>query len=88
IGAQESDTHWLLWVEDNGPGIPGADRDLVFETFRRGSESTQNNPYSFGLGLAFCRLAAKAHGGSIDLLERPAGGCRFEITIPKTTQPR
>jgi signal transduction histidine kinase len=52
----------------------------VFEKFRR--LEGQGAPKGMGLGLAFCRLAVEAHGGSIWVDDGPAGGARFSFTLP------
>lgn len=67
-----------LAVEDNGPGIPAADRSRVFERFHRVLGSGQ--PGS-GLGLSIVREIARAHGGEATLDDRPAG-TRVQVTIP------
>ena len=64
-------------VEDKGPGIPAADRELVFDKYTQLGSSR-----SGGLGLTFCRLAAKAQGGSIRVEESPLGGSAFVLTLP------
>jgi len=62
-----------FFVEDDGPGIPEAERDRVFEagftTERRGT----------GFGLNIVAEIAAAHGWTVDLAESPAGGARFEF---------
>jgi NtrC-family two-component system sensor histidine kinase KinB len=66
-------------VRDDGPGIPEADSERVFEKFvTRGAGSRRS-----GLGLAFCRLAVEAHGGRIHVEHPEGGGAAFVFTIPK-----
>ena len=60
-----------LSVEDNGPGIPSAERELVFERFYR---VLGNNVSGSGLGLAIVREIAEAHEAEIFLKEGPSGG--------------
>ncbi len=67
-------------VDDEGPGIPEAERELVFERLYRGDES--RNTAGAGLGLAMVRAIAEAHGGTVELLERPGGGTRVELALP------
>ncbi|CAN7561412.1 sensor histidine kinase N-terminal domain-containing protein [Bosea sp. LjRoot9] len=68
-----------LSIEDNGPGIPEAERERVFERFYRlasGSEGT-------GLGLAIVREIVSAHGGRITLSQRtPPPGLHAQIILP------
>ena len=70
-------------VEDRGPGIPAADRDLVFEPFHRLDPSRSRETGGVGLGLAIVRAVAAAHGGDIALSDRPGGGLRAELSLPR-----
>lgn len=72
----------VLRVVDEGRGIPAADRERVFETFVQGStEEALEARTNRGLGLAFCRLAVEAHGGSISI-EDAQPGAVFCVRIP------
>ncbi|WP_406203015.1 HAMP domain-containing histidine kinase [Kitasatospora sp. NBC_01560] len=74
----------LLEVEDEGPGIPPADRSRVFERFSRSGTATAQGPGSdggTGLGLAIARWAVDLHGGRIEVAEA-ARGCRIEVRLP------
>ena len=75
---REGDTA-LLWVEDNGPGIPEAERPQVFERFYRimGTE-----PEGSGLGLAIVREVVDGAGGSVTLGEDAGGGRLLSIRLP------
>ena len=76
---QEGD--WVhIWVHDNGPGIPAAEQERIFEKFTRLEGA--NLPKGFGLGLAYCRLAVQAHGGRIWVESEPGMGARFIFTLP------
>ena len=74
-GEQES-----LWaevtVDDDGPGIPAAEREEAFRPFHSGS------PDGTGLGLAIARDIVRAHGGDIVLEESPLGGLRARVRLP------
>ncbi len=82
IGAQtgEDGTFVKLWVRDNGPGIPAAERDRIFEKFTRlrGKAKTSG----LGVGLAFCRLAVHGHGGEIWVESEVGKGTTFWFTLP------
>ena len=67
-------------VADDGPGIPAADRDRIFEPYVRVGEG--RGAGGLGLGLAICRRIVEAHGGTIRVEERPQGGSRFVFTLP------
>lgn len=68
-------------LSDEGPGIPAAYRDSVFDKFYRTPDNTSKG---MGLGLAFCRLAIEAHGGRIWASEAASGGAQFNFLIPVT----
>jgi signal transduction histidine kinase len=72
--------HVLLTVEDDGPGIPQALRDKIFDRFVRGEGDRGG---SFGLGLSIVRAVAESHGGSVEVAAPVDGrGTRFVVTLP------
>jgi len=83
VGAKQ-DGEWLqFWVKDNGPGIPPADQERIFDKFTR--LRGKDTPGGLGVGLAFCRLAVQGHGGRI-WVESPGGnGASFNFTFPLAT---
>ena len=69
-------------VDDDGPGIPEAEREAVFRPFHR-LDTARNLEYSgTGLGLAIARDIARAHGGDITMGESPLGGLRAIVRVP------
>ncbi|RRQ22208.1 sensor histidine kinase [Thiohalobacter thiocyanaticus] len=64
-------------IEDDGPGIPEAERGKVFEPFY----TTKGVAEGTGLGLAVAAAAVKDHGGSIEIDTSPLGGARFRILL-------
>lgn len=68
-------------VEDNGPGIPAAERARVFEPFYRLDRSRDRATGGFGLGLSIAHKAVALHGGSIAVAESALGGARFVIRL-------
>jgi signal transduction histidine kinase len=70
-----------LEVHDDGPGIPQAERERVFQRFTRGATSAGGT----GLGLAIARWAVELHDGAIEVVDSPSG-CRFVVTIPQPTE--
>ncbi|WP_067827629.1 HAMP domain-containing sensor histidine kinase [Actinomadura kijaniata] len=70
---------FTLEVADEGPGIPVADRERVFERFSRGSRTASDG--GTGLGLAIARWAVDLHGGGIEVLDTERG-CRIRVTLP------
>ncbi|MFL9869303.1 ATP-binding protein [Paraburkholderia fungorum] len=77
----------VLIVEDDGPGIPLAERGRVFEPFHRLDSSRDRYTGGFGLGLAIVRRVALVHGGDVRLEEAASGGARFVITLPALPLP-
>jgi len=74
--ASTADGGALLTVDDNGPGIPPAQRERVFERFVRLQQETESG---CGLGLAIVRQIATQHGATVRVVDSPLGGARFEV---------
>jgi len=70
--------HALMNVDDNGPGIPEADRERVFQPFF----STKAHGEGTGLGLPLCRKLVEAQGGEIYVHQAPLGGARLSVSLP------
>lgn len=73
---------WRLGVSDQGPGIPADQVQHVGEPFYRGDPSRTRGTGGSGLGLYLARLAAQAHGGTLELDREPVRGARFVVTLP------
>ncbi|MEO1469918.1 MAG: ATP-binding protein [Pseudomonadota bacterium] len=73
----------VLTVDDEGPGIPPADRALLLEPFTRTEASRARRTGGAGLGLAVVRSLAEAHGGSVAITDAPGGGARLTVTLPR-----
>jgi len=69
-------------VQDDGPGIPEADRERIFNKFTRLKSSKNEGASGLGVGLAFCKLAVKGHGGKIWVEAAPEKGSKFLFTLP------
>ncbi len=80
ISAQVDGTFVKLAVKDQGPGIPAAGRERIFEKFTRLSDKTQ--PSGLGVGLAFCKLAVEGHGGGIHVESELRQGTTVSISLP------
>jgi signal transduction histidine kinase len=72
----------LVSVSDNGPGIPAAELENIFERFYRVEEARDRDSGGAGLGLPIAQRLAELHGGSIRAENRPEGGARFVVSIP------
>lgn len=70
-------------ITDDGPGIPPDKLDKVFDKFAKLEDKAGVNTKGTGLGLAFCKMAAEAHGGSIRAENAPEAGARFRLTLPE-----
>jgi two-component system OmpR family sensor kinase len=71
-----------IMVDDDGPGIPEAERGRIFEPFYRLDRSRDRATGGFGLGLSIAHKAVALHGGTIRVEASPLGGARFVITLP------
>jgi len=72
----------IIEIDDDGPGVPPAELERVFEPFFRGEPSRNRETGGIGLGLAVVRSLARAHGGDVTLLNRPEGGLRASVRLP------
>jgi signal transduction histidine kinase len=70
-------------VADEGPGIPAAEVEHVFERFHRVDAARSARDGGTGLGLAIARWIVDAHGGSIRVREREPKGCRMVVELPR-----
>lgn len=77
--ASPAPRHYVLTVDDDGPGVPPADRERVFDPFIRLDESRDRGTGGTGLGLAIVRRVARWHNGEAAVSDSPLGGARFVI---------
>ena len=73
-----------FFVSDHGPGVPEADRELIFEKFHQREQGgdPRDKPRGTGLGLSICRGVAARYGGRAWVEARPGGGSVFWVTLP------
>lgn len=83
VSVETNATYAVLRVADDGPGVPVAEREAVFERFARGSASV---PGGSGLGLALVREAARAGGGDAVMVNTERG-CTVEVRWPLSVPP-
>jgi signal transduction histidine kinase len=77
---------WVhLQVEDDGDGIPVADREHIFDRFARLDEARARDAGGSGLGLAIVREIVHAHGGRVFVDDGATGGARFTLSLPAST---
>lgn len=73
----------ILTVSDDGPGISPAERARVFERFVRLDSDRARSGGGAGLGLAIVAEVVAAHGGAVDVDDRPGGGTRMIVSLPQ-----
>lgn len=88
LTAVETSAGWWLEVMDEGPGIPVADRDRVFERF--GTLAETDGGGGTGLGLAIARWVTDLHGGTIHFVdpEPRSTGARVRVDLPREPGPQ
>lgn len=82
VGASCDGKDVKIWVEDEGPGIPLKERELIFEKFYRGAASAKM-PSGTGLGLAIASEIVKSHKGKIWVEDVSPHGAKIVISLPK-----
>ena len=75
-------TEVQITVEDRGPGIPADELPHIFEPFYRGAEAVGQQIHGNGLGLSLVQRIVRAHGGTVTVRTRDAGGTAFTIVLP------
>jgi signal transduction histidine kinase len=73
----------VIRIEDQGPGIPEAELERVFDPFYRLEGSRNRETGGTGLGLAIARSVAQGHGGTLVLQNRREGGIAAVLTLPR-----
>jgi signal transduction histidine kinase len=79
VASEPIDDGVVLYVESEGPPIPEADQERIFEPFHRGRG--ERRARGVGLGLAICRRIVERHGGTIGVVAGDKGN-RFFVTLP------
>ncbi|ARF58483.1 sensor histidine kinase [Streptomyces gilvosporeus] len=72
----------VLEVADDGPGVPSAERERIFERFVRLDDARSRDDGGAGLGLAIARDVVRRHGGDIAVRQPPGGGAVFQVRLP------
>jgi two-component system, OmpR family, sensor histidine kinase KdpD len=84
IMAQHKENNLEVVIEDNGRGIPDADRERIFDKFYRVPGTATGGT---GLGLSISRGLVEAHGGTLVAENQPVGGARFVMQLPLAGTP-
>jgi signal transduction histidine kinase len=82
VGLVERQGRAVLTVDDDGAGVPEAERERVFDRFVRLDEARTRDSGGSGLGLAIVREIARVHGGTVTVDSSPLGGARFVVDLP------
>lgn len=83
VSLRDTSGSYEIVVEDRGPGIPEKDRARVFEPFVRLETSRNLETGGTGLGLTLVKAIAEGHGGKVVLEDRPEGGLRARLILPR-----
>jgi signal transduction histidine kinase len=79
VRIQQKEKHWMIVIEDDGPGIPEEHLGKVFAAFYRIDSARSSSTGGSGLGLAIAQDVIRAHAGSIQLENRKEGGLRVVV---------
>lgn len=83
VAVEGSRDNVRIVLDDDGPGIPADDMERVFGPFVRLEGSRSRDTGGIGLGMAIARSIIRGHGGDIALANRPEGGLRATILLPR-----
>jgi len=83
VAVQIEDANLVIRVDDDGPGIPEDRLAEVVQPFVRLDPARSRNTSGLGLGLAIVARAAEMEGGTLHLVNRPEGGLRAELRLPR-----
>ena len=82
INCQKLKSNILIYIEDDGPGIPIQERENVFKPFYKIDKSRSKESSSVGLGLSISSDIIRSHGGKIELADSKYGGLKVIISLP------
>ena len=86
IRVEQRQFGYVLMVDDDGPGIPEAQREILFEPFARLDQSRSRDSGGFGIGLAIVKQIARWHSGSVSISDAPIGGARCQMIWNKASK--
>ena len=83
VVSEQRNGNATVTVQDNGPGIPKAMQEIVFERFRQVEGGAERSYGGTGLGLSIVKEFVELHKGKVELREAPGGGALFTVTLPR-----
>jgi signal transduction histidine kinase len=84
VTVSRQNSHVVIAVHDQGPGIPESERGKLFHPYERTSVRSARGEWSSGLGLAIAKRIVDAHGGQIRVESMPGAGSTFFVELPVT----
>ncbi|MDH5478520.1 MAG: ATP-binding protein, partial [Nitrospinota bacterium] len=72
-----------LSVEDQGKGVSKQQQESIFNFLQGNGQKGRDGAQNYGIGLAFCKMVAWVHGGSIWVEQGPRGGAQFVVRLPR-----
>ena len=88
LSISEVEGDWLITVEDDGPGVPSAELDAIFQPFYRVATDRDASSGGTGLGLSIVKAAVTAHRGTVIAMQSRFGGLAIRITLPRESEHR
>ena len=86
INLEEEENNILIFIKDEGIGIPKVEQGMIFERFYRASNTNQQASLGTGLGLFIAREIIRQSGGGITFKSEENKGTAFHITLPATKE--
>jgi signal transduction histidine kinase len=84
VGSTRAGDSVRIWIDDEGPGVPPADRARAWEPYVRLGRDADRSTGGSGIGLAVVRELVEMHGGRCAMEASPGGGVRVVVTLPAT----
>ncbi|MFA5161616.1 MAG: ATP-binding protein [Elusimicrobiales bacterium] len=82
LSARAEESRLLIEVEDDGAGIPPEEQAKIFDKFYQVESSFSGQVEGWGIGLAFVKKTAEAHGGAVSVKSEPGKGAVFTLSLP------
>ena len=82
IETRASGDEAVIDICDSGPGVPEAERRMIFDAFYRGTARQRGRLEGTGIGLSVVAECVQAHRGRVEIFDAPDGGALFRVTLP------